>query len=272
LRPFAGLWWPAGRDRRLDRTGLALVCSIAAHLLVALVILVIPFGPPMAPPDEAIPIELVRIGEETLRPAAHVAGEPVPAAMPAATETKPAETSRVAETPPPLRPAGIAPQIDPTAAIAPKAKPRPPKPAETQLAAIATPPPAPLAPVAQPEPGPAQSDATANTDKTSLGRPASYSVKDFIRAQVERHWNFDVRALSRGDMQVTIHIALDPDGTVTSADIVDDPRYAANPAYRELAISARDAVLVSSPLQLPPGSYYAFKDITLSFDPKEALR
>ena len=59
---------------------------------------------------------------------------------------------------------------------------------------------------------------------------------------------------------------------LTKADIVDDPHYAGDPLYRQLARSLRNAARVASPLQLPPGDYAAFRDLTLQFNPRQVLR
>ena len=61
-------------------------------------------------------------------------------------------------------------------------------------------------------------------------------------------------------------------GSVSKAEVVDDPRRGADPAYRSLAISARNAALLSSPLKLPEGSYETVKDIVLTLDPREVRR
>jgi hypothetical protein len=45
-----------------------------------------------------------------------------------------------------------------------------------------------------------------------------------------------------------------------------------DPAYREVAISARNAVLLSSPLSLPPGHYQEVMDMVLYLNPRDALR
>jgi hypothetical protein len=97
-------------------------------------------------------------------------------------------------------------------------------------------------------------------------------VKDFIRAQVERRWNPDRKGVKVGNWMVAIHILLDRDGTVTGADIVDEARYRSDKAYLDFALSARNAVLLSSPLSLPPGAYDIAKDIVVDFDPKRVLQ
>jgi hypothetical protein len=55
------------------------------------------------------------------------------------------------------------------------------------------------------------------------------------------------------------------------SDIVDSPR-ANDPMYREVAVSARNAVLLSSPISLPAGHYDHVMDMVLYLNPRDALR
>ena len=58
-------------------------------------------------------------------------------------------------------------------------------------------------------------------------------------------------------------------GVVLKAEIVDTAR-ADDPAYREVAVSARNAVLLSSPLSLPAGHYQGVMDMVLYLNPKRS--
>ena len=55
------------------------------------------------------------------------------------------------------------------------------------------------------------------------------------------------------------------------AEIVDTAP-AADPTTSEIAVSARNAVLLSSPLALPAGHYQGVIDMVLYLNPKDALR
>jgi hypothetical protein len=108
---------------------------------------------------------------------------------------------------------------------------------------------------------------------SGLGRvsgSARYDAKDFIRAQIERRWVPDLSG-SPGRYVVAVHVTIDRDGTVRAAEIVDNSR-GSDPAYRALAMSARNAVLLSSPLALPPGRYEEVRDVVLEFDPRKVSR
>ena len=74
------------------------------------------------------------------------------------------------------------------------------------------------------------------------------------------------------DMKIAPGFDLLADGSVGSAEIIDDGRHAGSAAYRSLALSARNAALLSSPLTLPPGRYDEVRDIVVNFNPRDALR
>src|SRR5258708_1185318 len=98
----------------------------------------------------------------------------------------------------------------------------------------------------RPQEGAGPSNVTASSANAAPGSNATYSVKDFLRAQVERHWYWDRRRLAAaGDWAVSIHLLLNRDGTVAKAEIVDDISHGGNPEYHDLALSARNAALLS---------------------------
>jgi hypothetical protein len=108
---------------------------------------------------------------------------------------------------------------------------------------------------------------TAGAGNGAATHRARYDVKDVIRAQVERRWHVDRTRLKASDWAVNIHIRLESDGTVDTAEIVGDPRYALDKDYQDFARSARNAVYMSSPLILPPGGYALARDIVVDFNP-----
>ncbi len=75
-------------------------------------------------------------------------------------------------------------------------------------------------------------------------------------------------------MQIGIRIRLNPDGTLRGAPRIDDVGRLQNDSfYRAVAESALWALRNPgcSPLKLPYEQYDLWKDITLNFDPREAL-
>jgi hypothetical protein len=98
------------------------------------------------------------------------------------------------------------------------------------------------------------------------------AVSDFIRAQVERRWGLDLARLGGRTFSVLIRVEMTGAGVVTKAEIVHDARLAADKAYQDIALSARNAVLLSSPFALPSGHYGDVMDFTLSLNTADALR
>ena len=140
-------------------------------------------------------------------------------------------------------------------------------------------------PPAQPSPEPSFDDVlrnaasaagsptgTGKNGRGGLGASGGWSIADVIRAQVERHWIFDVKTLGDLDDVIAIHVVIDPDGTVQSAAIIDTPKLRDDPNHHSLALSARNAVLTSSPLLLPPGIPVSALDLTLTFNPRWVRR
>lgn len=125
-------------------------------------------------------------------------------------------------------------------------------------------------PDAATEPGTAASRASALDDDATPGQQALYNVRDLIRAQVERRWNFDLASLGDDQFSVPIHVEITEDGVVIKAEIVENAR-STDPVYRAIAASARNAVLLASPLALPPVHYRGTLDLVVNLDPRDAL-
>lgn len=268
----------AGRPSRI---GAGVALSLALHIVAATLVI---FGLPslLQPPLEVeavVPVDLVEFAAKTAAPP-----EDEKALLPQAktAENAPAEPEKPvpkAQVPPPApgERAGSKPAPKPPQQVAARPQKTPPSPRDeldAQLRSLARlkQPPTQVPPNPARQAGSGASNLDASSANAVLGNRATYSVKDFIRAQIERRWNFDLRGLGPGDMTVSIHLVLSRDGSVSKAEVVDDPRHGADPAYQSLAISARNAALLSSPLKLPEGSYEAVKDIVLTLDPREVRR
>ncbi|HEY2532995.1 MAG TPA: hypothetical protein VGJ20_34525 [Xanthobacteraceae bacterium] len=116
------------------------------------------------------------------------------------------------------------------------------------------------------------SHLSATSNDATVGPYATYAVGDFIRAQVERRWSLDLMALGKSSFSVLIRVGITSAGVVTKAEILDMARFNADKTYRKIALSARNAVLLSSPFVLPPGHYSDVMDLIISLNTKEALR
>jgi hypothetical protein len=161
----------------------------------------------------------------------------------------------------------------PLSEIAPRIKKRPPETSTLPLKSTTNRLPRALVkPSPQPQSGQSSLGSAATDGNAALGWRTTLSVKDFLRAQIERHLEFDVRTLGSVNIVISIHVVLDPNGSVRSADIIDDPRFATDRLLQSIADSVRRAVIVSSPLQLPPGRYDPFHDIVLDFNPRDVTQ
>lgn len=113
-------------------------------------------------------------------------------------------------------------------------------------------------------------DSAVTADGSGSGHgPSGYDLKDFIRAQVERKWSLDLDALEDRKATVFIHVVLAANGVIKKAEIVNDRR--SDAAYHSLAISARNAVLLSSPITLPTGTPASALDVVLNLSPRDTL-
>jgi hypothetical protein len=124
-----------------------------------------------------------------------------------------------------------------------------------------TPPVAPvlLQPEAQPPP------AVGSTDQLSA------SDIDIIRQQVAGCWIVDVGMRGIEEMAVEVHVQLNPDGSVFTADF-DRTMAAADPNWWIFADSALRAVKKCSPLPMPATRpYSAWQYLTLVFNAREML-
>ncbi|MDP6109208.1 MAG: energy transducer TonB [Rhodospirillales bacterium] len=94
-----------------------------------------------------------------------------------------------------------------------------------------------------------------------------------IKRQLEPCWNLPAGAKSAGDMVIEIKVSVNPDGKVRTADLINAGRINSDSFYRASAESALRAV--NNPrcnhLKLPPDKYNVWKDLTLTFNPRDML-
>ena len=93
---------------------------------------------------------------------------------------------------------------------------------------------------------------------------------DAIRRTIYKCWIVPAGARGAKDLVVDVDMSVAPDGTVTKASVSDKSRMS-DPAYRTAAESAVRAVLdpACNPLPIPEDKYEQFKELTLSFNPKD---
>jgi len=244
--------WRGGRAY-LARDGRGIAGTLALHGLFAALILMTLIhrtAPPLAPPH-IVPIEVVRIGDTTTAPPAPVQTKipspfvPRTVPRPPAAANKPEGTSRTGTKP---LPDDLTTKLDALAHLkAPESN-------------------------TQPLTDPSASDASTSPD-AEPGNETAYAVRDLIRAQVLRKWNFDVAALGAKGFNIALRVTVVKGGRVERCEILDRERYTRDALYRDIALSARNAVLLASPLTLPDGSVIGDGlTVTLSLNPRDTLR
>ncbi|MBV8334483.1 MAG: hypothetical protein JO358_03340 [Alphaproteobacteria bacterium] len=109
--------------------------------------------------------------------------------------------------------------------------------------------------------------------RAPLGSQITATEVDLVREQIARCWNIPAGARDAKDLVVEIRVAVDPDGMVRQATIVDQARLAGDPFFRAAAESARRAFFnpLCRPLRLPPEKYAIWKDLVVDFSPKDVL-
>lgn len=101
------------------------------------------------------------------------------------------------------------------------------------------------------------------------GQPGAYGVRDLVRAQVLRRWSLDLPTLGTRNFNVAIRVEMTNRGEVLKAEVVNRSRYQSDPIFHEVALSAKNAVILSSPLTLPEGRYADIFAVTLLLNPRE---
>ncbi len=102
-------------------------------------------------------------------------------------------------------------------------------------------------------------------------RPLAISEIDLVRQQIRECWNLPAGAKEAQDLSIEIRMAMNSDGTVRQARILDQNRLQSDPFFRAAAESAMRAVLNPhcNPLKLPPEKYQQWQNMILIFDPRQ---
>jgi hypothetical protein len=241
--------------KRARETGPGFASALFLHGLIVALIILLHMQVGRSPQPSAlriVPIDVVQLGEQTTSP---------PAILKSAVPQQKRVPAKRQEQASPVPPQGISPK---------GAKPVPLDNLDAKLRALAR--------LRQPETAPSvidnsgQSDVTSTSDAAIAGSDAAYSVRDFVRQQVVRHWSLDLHTLGGRRFQIAIHVVMTRDGKIEKAEIVDKERYRTDAVFRDIALSARNAVLLSSPVPLPAGKYAEVMDMVLNFNPRDALQ
>jgi len=114
--------------------------------------------------------------------------------------------------------------------------------------------------------------AADNGAGSGEGNGGGYTLADFVRAQILRRWWPQLDSDAKRGTPVAIRLKLSRTGEISDVVIVDQTRYINDKLFRNMAISARNAALLASPISLPPGHYDAVMDIAITLDPRAVLK
>lgn len=259
--------WPASPKGRFSISVLASTLLHAALLALALFLL------PRALPDVplmrlVLPVELVASLDEGGSP-----GDGIRSQTPA--ESAPPQPAARLQAPPPPRARAAV-----TSPVSPK-PPQPlatPDPLEARLKALSQLrlPDAERAAAPKPRDGTGDAERDAGSRGAERGRGQGYSVRDVLRAQVERHWHIDRSELGAAELEIEILLTIDRDGGVRSVEVLPAPGHTGDALYRSLARSARMAVLNSAPFHLPGQLAEAdadgLRNVRLTLNPRKSVQ
>lgn len=283
--------------------------SIFSALLHVVVLLIAYFGLPhfLRPPADLnypVPVDVVTIAPTTNAPPPKPVKAKVQPPKPELPKPEPPKVApKPAPPPPPKQEAVAVPKPEPVPEPKPQPKPAPPKevaeappplpkpkpkPEPEKKAAPKPPPPDNFASVLRSvekmrdEPTKPEQKTAQATSKSpappqyNAAMPIGISTIDAIRRHFEKCWNIPAGARDAKDLEVDIKVHLDPDSNVQTAEIVESARANSDPFYRAAAESALRAVLNPvcrslKDVQLKPEQYDQWKDMTISFNPKEMV-
>jgi outer membrane biosynthesis protein TonB len=116
-----------------------------------------------------------------------------------------------------------------------------------------------------------ENNANSGVKAEEVGATLTASQVDLIRQTIRKCWHFPAGLKNAEDLVVDIQMELDQAGNVKSAKIIDSARVENDPDFRIAAENAYRAVLDPNcnPLPLPPEKYEEWKELELSFNPKE---
>ena len=107
----------------------------------------------------------------------------------------------------------------------------------------------------------------------SLGETLTATQVDQIRNTIRKCWHFPAGLKDAETLVVDIKMELDRSGYVKRAEVVDKTRMRRDSGFKIAAENAQRAVLDPrcNPLPLPKEKYEEWKDLELSFNPKDML-
>jgi hypothetical protein len=99
-----------------------------------------------------------------------------------------------------------------------------------------------------------------------------YALRDFIRAQIMRRWLPGLSDAASRAAVVRLRLNVSNAGVISDIVIADQARFKTDEVFHNMAVSARDAAMLASPIQMPPGNWPKVIPLEIDLDPKAALR
>jgi hypothetical protein len=146
--------------------------------------------------------------------------------------------------------------------IRPHAAPPPPDALEARIAAMAN-----LQEAASPMPAPDNDGSEGGLGNGGGG----YALADFVRSEILRRWWPALESQAARGLPVALTLKMTRAGVISNVQIVDQQRFNNDKLFRNMALSARNAAILASPIPLPPGKYDAVMTIAITLDPKAVL-
>jgi len=241
-------------------------------------------APPLALPPDVLPVELLPVADETNIAAQEKAPDPPPEPKPLEVPLPEPEVRTFAEPPPPPPEEEVAAlEPDPTpppeikqppqprfAHVTPRAKPKPEKPKDDfdQMLKNLEPKLAKASPQETKE-APAKASAERTLKGAGAQTAMTMSELDALRSQLARCWNVDPGAPDPAALVFRVKMFLNEDGTVAGAPQLLDQGRLADPYFRAATESAKRAVQMCQPYELPPEKYTTWAEIIVEFDPRK---
>ncbi len=98
------------------------------------------------------------------------------------------------------------------------------------------------------------------------------SLADYVRAQILRRWIPVLTNRQRRDPPVMLRLTVTDKGELTDIVILDQQAFDGNLLFRSIAIGARNAAVLSSPIPMPPGNWPKATVLTIALNPRDASR
>ncbi len=106
-----------------------------------------------------------------------------------------------------------------------------------------------------------------NSSADLLKKQMAISYIDAIRIKLRSCWNLDPGAKNIKNMKIVIRTSISPDGNISNIDILNKDEYISSPWFKAVAESAKRALIICSPYNLPIEFYQDWKDIVFTFYP-----